>query len=62
MVAAGLTDILVPFNLVGPAKMERLTRLAPAGADDRRVDSRMLPSASAARPPPMVSPSMSCSN
>lgn len=28
MAAAGLTDILITFNLLGPAKMERLARLA----------------------------------
>lgn len=27
MVAAGLTDILIPYNIVGPQKLERLTRL-----------------------------------
>jgi D-serine deaminase-like pyridoxal phosphate-dependent protein len=39
MVAAGLTDILIPFNLVGPAKMERLTRLARRATMTVSVDS-----------------------
>lgn len=39
MVAAGLTDILIPFNLVGAAKMERLTRLARRARMTVSVDS-----------------------
>lgn len=39
MVAAGLTDILIPFNLVGAAKMERLTRLARRAHMTVSVDS-----------------------
>jgi D-serine deaminase-like pyridoxal phosphate-dependent protein len=40
MVVAGLTDILIPFNLVGQAKMERLTRLARQARITVSVDSK----------------------
>jgi len=39
MVAAGLTDILIPFNLVGQPKLERLTRLARRARMTVSVDS-----------------------
>lgn len=39
MVAAGLTDILIPFNLVGAHKMDRLTRLARRARITVSVDS-----------------------
>lgn len=39
MVAAGLTDILVPFNIYGAAKVERLTRLVRRADVTVAVDS-----------------------
>ncbi|MBI4553944.1 MAG: alanine racemase [Candidatus Latescibacteria bacterium] len=39
MVAAGVTDILIPYNIVGPLKVERLTRLAKRATITVAVDS-----------------------
>jgi D-serine deaminase-like pyridoxal phosphate-dependent protein len=39
MVAAGVKDILLPYNIVGPAKVERLLRLARRAAITVAVDS-----------------------
>lgn len=39
MVAAGLPDILIPYNIVGPAKTERLTRLIRRATITVAVDS-----------------------
>lgn len=39
MVAAGLKDILIPYNLVGPAKVERLLRLVRRATMTVAVDS-----------------------
>ena len=39
MVAAGLTDILIPYNIVGPVKLERLSRLARRARMTVAVDS-----------------------
>ncbi|MEA2585816.1 MAG: hypothetical protein QOF33_3901 [Thermomicrobiales bacterium] len=39
MVQAGLKDILIPFNIVGRAKLERLTRLAKRATITVAVDS-----------------------
>lgn len=39
MVAAGLKDILIPYNIVGPAKLERLTRLVRRATITVAVDS-----------------------
>src|SRR5438874_1459304 len=39
MVAAGLPDILMPYNIVGPIKVERLVRLARRATMTVAVDS-----------------------
>ncbi len=39
MVAAGIQDILIPYNIVGPRKTERLTRLAKRARMTVAVDS-----------------------
>src|SRR5579859_7842223 len=39
MVAAGLKDILMPYNIVGPQKVERLTRLIRRATMTVAVDS-----------------------
>ncbi|HEX5417212.1 MAG TPA: alanine racemase [Chloroflexota bacterium] len=39
MVAAGIEDILIPYNIVGPAKTERLTRLVRRATVTVAVDS-----------------------
>jgi D-serine deaminase-like pyridoxal phosphate-dependent protein len=39
MVAAGLKDILIPYNIVGPLKVERLVRLARRATMTVAVDS-----------------------
>ncbi|GBD16088.1 D-threonine aldolase [bacterium HR26] len=39
MVAAGIRDILIPYNIVGKAKLERLTRLARRATITVAVDS-----------------------
>jgi D-serine deaminase-like pyridoxal phosphate-dependent protein len=39
MVAAGLKDILVPYNIVGPTKLERLTRLVRRASVTVAADS-----------------------
>src|SRR5881394_1600920 len=39
MVAAGLKDIMIPYNIVGPLKVERLIRLARRATMTVAVDS-----------------------
>lgn len=39
MVAAGLRDILIPYNIVGPIKLERLTRLVRRATITLALDS-----------------------
>ncbi len=39
MVAAGLKDILIPYNIVGPIKLERLTRLVRRATMTLALDS-----------------------
>ncbi|MBM3265885.1 MAG: alanine racemase, partial [candidate division Zixibacteria bacterium] len=41
MVAAGIPDILIPYNIVGPQKVERLTRLSRRATITVSVDSEI---------------------
>ncbi|MFN8499696.1 MAG: alanine racemase [Anaerolineae bacterium] len=41
MAAAGIPDILIPFNIIGPAKLERLARLTRQAAMSVAVDSEV---------------------